>query len=115
MLQKGYKQKQIAEAIGKDKNIVCREIRRNCDARSGAYRYEFAQRKSEKRHQTKPKRILFTEQVKAYVDTWLKNDFSPEQIAGRAKLENVECVSHERIYQNMFGLTKKPKVHYLST
>jgi IS30 family transposase len=108
MLQKGYKQKQIAEAIGMDKSTVCREIRRNCDARSGAYRYELAQRKCEKRHQTKPKKIRFTEQVKAYVDTLLENDFSPEQIAGRAKLENVECVSHERIYQYVWA-DKKTK------
>jgi IS30 family transposase len=78
MLQKGYTQKQIAEAIGKHKSTVSREIQRNCDARSGAYRYELAQRKCEKRHQTKPKKIRFTEQVKAYVDTWLNNDYSPE-------------------------------------
>jgi hypothetical protein len=108
MLQKGYKQKQIAEAIGKDKSTVCREIRRNCDARSGAYRYELAQRKCEKRHQTKPKKIHFTEQVKAYVDTLLKNDFSPEQIAGRAKSKNVECVSHERIYQYVWDGEGRP-------
>jgi IS30 family transposase len=108
MLQKGYTQKQIAEAIGKHKSTVSREIRRNCDARSGEYRYELAQRKCEKRHQTKPKKIRFTEQVKAYVDTLLKNDFSPEQIAGRAKLENVECVSHERIYQYVWA-DKKAK------
>jgi IS30 family transposase len=108
MLQKGYKQKQIAEAIGKDKSTVCRELRRNCDARSGEYRYELAQRKCDKRHQTKPKKIRFTEQVKAYVDTLLKNDFSPEQIAGRAKSKNVECVSHERIYQYVWA-DKKAK------
>jgi IS30 family transposase len=108
MLQKGYKQKQIAEAIGKDKSTVSREIRRNCDARSGAYRHELAQRKCDKRHQTKPKKIRFTEQVKAYVDTLLKNDFSPEQIAGRAKLEKMECVSHERIYQYVWA-DKKAK------
>jgi IS30 family transposase len=108
MLQKGYKQKQIAEAIGKDKSTACREIRRNCDARSGAYRYELAQRKCDKKHQTKPKKIRFTEQVKAYVDTLLKNDFSPEQIAGRAKSKNVEYVSHERIYQCVWA-DKKAK------
>jgi IS30 family transposase len=108
MLQKGYKQKQIAEAIGKDKSTVSREIRRNCDVRSGEYRYELAQRKCDKRHETKRKRIRFTEPVKAYVDTLLKNDFSPEQIAGRAKLENVECVSHERIYQYVWA-DKKAK------
>jgi IS30 family transposase len=108
MLQKGYKQKHIAEAIGKDKSTVCRKIRRNCDARSVAYRYELAQRKCEKRHQTKPKKIRFTEQVKAYVDTLLKNDFSPEQIAGRAKSKNVKCISHERIYQYVWA-DKKAK------
>jgi IS30 family transposase len=109
MLQKGYTQKQIAEAIGKDKSTVSREIRRNCDARSGAYRHELAQRKCDKRHQTKPKKIRFTEQVKAYVDTLLKNDFSPEQIAGRAKLEKMECVSHERIYQYVWADKKSQR------
>jgi IS30 family transposase len=108
MLQKGYTQKEIADTIGKHKSTVSREIRRNCDARSGAYRHELAQRKCDKRHETKRKRIRFTEPVKAYVDTWLKNDFSPEQIAGRAQLENVECVSHERIYQYVWA-DKKAK------
>jgi IS30 family transposase len=96
MLQKGYTQKEIADTIGKHKSTVSREIRHNCDARSGAYRYELAQRKCDKRHQNKRKKIRFTEPVKAYLDTWLKNDFSPEQIAGRAKLENVECVRGKR-------------------
>jgi IS30 family transposase len=114
MLQKGYKQKQIAEAIGKDKGTVCREIRRNCDARSGAYRQDLAQRKCDKRHQTKPQRIRFTEQEKAYVDTLLKNDFSPEQIAGRAKSEKWNVLAMNA-FINMFGLTKKLKVYYLST
>jgi IS30 family transposase len=108
MLQKGYTQKEIADTIGKHKSTVSREIRRNCDARSGAYRHELAQRKCDKRHETKRKKIRFTEPVKAYVDTWLEKDYSPEQIAGRAKLENVECVSHERIYQYVWA-DKKAK------
>ncbi|MEE9373973.1 MAG: hypothetical protein V3V00_13060 [Saprospiraceae bacterium] len=29
----------------------------------------------------------------------VSEDYSPEQIVGRAKLENTQCVSHERIYQ----------------
>lgn len=95
----GYKQKQISEAIGKDKSTVSRELQRNCDGRSGEYRQELAQRKCHQRHQTKPKKLRFTEQVRAYVDTWLLEDYSPEQISGRSKLENVDCVSHERIYQ----------------
>ena len=108
MKVKGYKQKQIAEAIGKDKSTVSRELQRNCDRRSGEYRYELAQRKCDQRHQAKPKKLRFTEQVKAYVDTWLQEDYSPEQIAGRAKLDNVDCVSHERIYQYVWD-DKKSK------
>jgi IS30 family transposase len=44
-------------------------------------------------------KVIFTEQVRAHVNTWLAQDYRPEQIAGRAKLENVECVSHERTEQ----------------
>ena len=29
----------------------------------------------------------------------LNNEYSPEQITGRAKLDDVSCVSHECIYQ----------------
>ena len=99
MKKKHYKQKQIAEAIGKDKSTVSRELQRNCDGRNGEYRYELAQRKCDQRHQAKPKKLCFTEQVRAYVDIWFLEDYSPEQIAGRAKLDGVDCVSHERIYQ----------------
>ena len=37
-------QKAIAEAIGVDKSTVYREIKRNCDARSGSYSMELAQK-----------------------------------------------------------------------
>ena len=96
---KGFSQKRIAELIGKDKSAISRELRRNCDGRSGEYRHELAQRKCLERHQRKPKKIHFTEQIKQYVNKWINEDYSPEQIIGRAKLEEKECVSHERIYQ----------------
>ena len=99
MKQQGYTQKKIADAIGKSKSTVSRELHRNSDGRSGEYRHDLAQRKCEQRHHAKPKKLRFTEQVRAYVDTWLLEDYSPEQIAGRAKLDKVDCVSHERIYQ----------------
>jgi len=99
MKGKGNTQSLIAETIGKDKSTISRELRRNCDGRSGEYRFGLAQRKCGQRHQSKPKRLRFTGQVRAHVDTWLLEDYSPEQIAGRAKLDGVDCVSHERIYQ----------------
>ena len=99
MIQQGCKQKDIALAIGKDKSVVSRELKRNCDNRNREYRADLAQRKYENRQKNKPKHIRFTEEVKQYVDECLAKDYSPEQISGRAAVESRECVSHERIYQ----------------
>jgi len=108
MKQKGYTQEEISKAVGEDKSTVSCELRRNCDLRSGAYRHELAQRKCEQRHHAKAKKLRFTEQVIENFDTWLQEDYSPEQIAGRAKLDYVECVSHERICQYVWA-DKKAK------
>lgn len=106
MRSKWYKQQDIADVIGKDKSVLSRELKRNCDLRSGEYKADLAQRKYEQRQKAKPKKILFTQEVKQLVDKQLKDDYSPEQIAGRAKLEGKPCVSHERIYQYVWQ-TKK--------
>ena len=99
MMQQGLQQKEIALAIGKDKSVVSRELKRNCDNRNREYRADLAQRKYESRQKNKPKHIRFTEEVKQYVEECLAKDFSPEQISGRAAVEDKKCVSHERIYQ----------------
>lgn len=90
---------QIAEYIGRDKSVVSREIGRNSDKRSGVYKAGLAQRKAEKRQKEKPKRISFTDEVEASVKGYLEQDYSPEQIVGRASKEGREMVSAERIYQ----------------
>ncbi len=95
----GISQKKIGEYIGKDKSVICRELQRNSDERSGEYRAELAQRKAENRHKTKPKHIRFTKEIQQTVRGYLEQDYSPDQITGRAKIDGVECVSPERIYQ----------------
>ena len=47
MLQIPMSKKAIAEAIGVDKSTVYREIKRNCDARSGSYSIGACPAKSE--------------------------------------------------------------------
>jgi IS30 family transposase len=42
MKKAGRQQKQIAEAIGKSASAVSRELRRNCDGRSGEYNADLA-------------------------------------------------------------------------
>lgn len=87
MSEQGYKQKEIAGAVGKDKSTISRELNRNCDKRSDKYDWQLAQRKYENRQKQKPKHIRFTDEIKELVDSWIAEDYSPEQIRGRANLE----------------------------
>lgn len=99
MTQKAYTQKDIAEAIGVSKSTIGRELKRNCDKRSGRYVMDLAQRKADERKHNKFHYQRFTEPMKRKVKKLLKADLSPEQITGRCKLEGKEMVSHETIYQ----------------
>ena len=64
-------------------------------------------RKYQKRTAKKPKKIHFTQAVRERVEELLREDFSPEQIAGRCELEGLECISHERIYQHIWEDKKR--------
>lgn len=99
MNEQGYNQKEIAEAISKDKSTVSRELRRNCDQRSGKYMHDLAQRKYTHRQKTKPRAIKFTNAVKKYVDEKLEKKWSPEQISKTPVANGLVLVSHEWIYQ----------------
>lgn len=107
LLKRGMRKSEIADIIGKHQSSVGREIKRNADQRNQEYRAGLAQRKCLERHREKPKRIRFTDTVKSYVDGRLPAWFSPEQIVGRAALEGVGLVSHERIYQYVWDDQKK--------
>lgn len=68
MKKQGYNQKEISKAIGKDKSVISRELKRNCDQRSGNYDNELAQRKYDRRQKNKLRAIKFTDAVRQYVD-----------------------------------------------
>ncbi len=93
---------EIAEYIGRDKSVIYREINRNSDGRSGIYKADLAHRKAQKRHQDKPKKCKFTQEVLNNVLHYLEQDYSPEQIVGRSIIDGKEMVSHERIYQHIW-------------
>lgn len=108
LLLQNYSKQEIASVIGKDKTVIYREIKRNCDKRSGVYTSDLAQRKYATRANEKRKRITFTDQIEQTVNVLLKEDYSPEQIVGYCKKTEVKCVSIERIYQYIW-LDKKQK------
>ena len=103
MRKRNFSMGEIAAVIGKHKSTISRELRRNCDRRSGRYDADLAQRKCERRQKGKPHRVRFTEEVRLRVEAMLREDYSPEQVVGRCKLEGLECVSVETIYQYVWG------------
>ena len=98
MLQAGCAKKDICIAIGKDKSVLSRELKRNSSKRgySAALAHQYANERKE-RFRTKRK---FTETIKRHVVKYLTEEqWSPEQIVGDAKRRGMEMVSYERIYQ----------------
>ena len=105
MIQQGYKQFEIARCIGKDKLVVSRELKRNCDLHSGKCNSELAQRKCEQRHKEKPRNRRFTEAVQNRVETLIKEDYSPEQVHGCLTTQGID-LSIMKVYTNIFGKKK---------
>lgn len=107
MKKAGYQQQHIAQAIGKSASTVSRELRRNCDGRSGSYTADLAGRKSARRKKDKPKAVRFTAAMRSEVERQLARKLSPEQIVGVARREGRDMVSHERIYQHIWQDKKR--------
>jgi IS30 family transposase len=78
------------------------------DARS-AHSQSTKRRKMGKR---KTKVLLKNEDVRTYVENKLKENWSPEQIAGRGKTECIGMVCHETIYQFIYEEETGWKIHF---
>ena len=107
MLEASYSQEVIASTIGKCKSVLSRVIKRNKDQRSEIYKADLAQNKYEKRQRDKEKYRRFTPEMQQEVETLLKKDYSPEQVVGTLRKQDVEVVSVERIYQHVWEDKKK--------
>ena len=83
-------------------NNLYEEIQRNKDLSTGEYHYAFAQTKAQRRQQNKAKYSVFTSKIKTYIKIKLKADWSPEQIAGRMKMDIGLCICHETIYRYIY-------------
>ncbi len=94
----GHTQTEMAAIVGVHKSSVSRELRRNRGRRG--YRpgraHELAEARRRAAHCPR-----ISETTWALVESLLRRDWSPEQIAGRLKVERRPAVSHERIYQHV--------------
>ena len=99
LLEQNINKTTIAIELGVHISSIYREIKRNSDGRNFIYKSDLAQRKCQKRHALKSKNQCFTAQIKRHIEALIKEDFSPEQIVGKSKRDNITCVSHETIYK----------------
>lgn len=99
--EKGQACRAIAQALGRSPSTVSRELRRN-RMPGGRYKPLPAQVMAQARQQGGRAPVLDYEPLRRYVEEKVKEDWSPEQIAGRLPLEHPDNprmrVSHETIY-----------------
>jgi len=89
----------ISEALGVDKATIYREIKRNSNKR-GSYNPDFAQELATERKERFASNRKFTSSMEKYVRQQIEQEqWSPEQIVGYCKSQNIPMVSFERIYQ----------------
>jgi transposase, IS30 family len=99
LLCEGKSQIEIAQRLSRSKSVISREIKRNCDQRSGLYKSKLAQSKYDTRLSTKPKKVKFCSAIEHQIITLLSQEYSPEQITGFLRKEGFDTMSHEWIYQ----------------
>ena len=100
LMKAGHNQTQIALLMACHKSTISRELRRN----RGHKGYQPLQAQNlarSRRSQSHAPRI--TAQTWWLVELLLRQQWSPEQIAGRLKLEQQPTVSHERIYLYIYA------------
>jgi IS30 family transposase len=95
----GHSQSYIATMIGCHKSTISRELRRN-RGQKGYRHYQAGELALDRRCEGYRSRIAW--QTWQEVERLLRQDWSPQQICGRLRLEKQPSVSHEWIYLHIY-------------
>lgn len=99
LLSKNFSQKEIARHLGVDKSCISREIKRNSGLKG--YRSKQAEEKAKNRRTTASSRSTHkTHVVMTYVEKKLSEKWSPEQISGVLKANQIPLCT-EMIYKHV--------------
>lgn len=102
-LNQGYSIREIGKNINRDHSVVSREIKRN-KGPDNTYQPSLAHMKAKQRkHEANSANPLKHPRILKYTKAKLQQGWSPEQIAGRIKLDLAPySISHEAIYQYIY-------------
>lgn len=101
----------IARFIGRDVSVISREIKRHKPQLS-PYNAELAQKAADRKAKfTNKKKLEKNEALKSYIESQLRKDWSPDQVAGRLKEHSppefkgtaIKTVCAETIYQHIYS------------
>ena len=101
--RRGLRSATIARMLGRHRSTIGREIRRNGTPRDGCYRPQLAEWYARGRRSCSRRNQRFTPADWKRIQTLLRDDWSPEQIAGRLRREGALCISHETIYRYIWA------------
>ena len=102
LLKMGHHQSEIAVVLKRDKSTISREVRRNRGLRG--YRPKQAQHLALARREAKAKPRI-TPGTWEWVESLLREEWSPEQVSGWLSMEQGLHVSHEWIYQYVLRIS----------
>lgn len=102
----GMSYAKIGEAIGRNKSVVWREVKRNTSP-DGVYYASVAHTKAHQaRHRPKPLKLVENEALCGLIGTWMDDGWSPKLISSMLAFyfthDQTMQVSHETIYQALY-------------
>lgn len=94
----GLRSPAIAEALGKHRCTIAREVKRNATPYDGAYRPKMAVEMSNGRRSRSRRNARYGPRHFALIVALVKRRWSPAEIVGRCRREGLPVMSHETIY-----------------
>jgi len=99
----GYTAAAIARILGRHRSTIGREVRRNATRFDGSYRPQLADWYARSRRSGSRRNQRFSAADWVQVHARLREQWSPEQVAGRLRLAHQLCISHETIYRHIWA------------
>jgi len=100
-MKQGKTPSEIGKELDRSQSTITREVMRNRGLRG--YHHHQADRMANKRHAIKFKALKLTAEITSIINAYIRQDWSPEQIAGWLEKEGVIKLHHETIYQYLLS------------